>query len=265
MKKQLVLFLTLSALGYTSELDLGIGVGDIYYPDYLGSNHTNNLIVPFPFIDYHSEKLDIDTDGIKQQLFSIDGLSMRLSLSGSLPVNSSGAREGMDDLDPAGEIGPALVYRLYDDGAFSFKLDLPIRAVVSTDFEGVDYRGYLYEFKAKIEYKSEQGYLFQLHTGGVWTDKRYNNYIYGVEQEHVTPTREYYKAQAGYSGYKTSFGISKKFERVWAGAYIRHYDLTDTIFGDSPLKERNSAIYGGVFVAYLFDKSFSKRVKEWIE
>jgi len=158
MKKQLVLLLTLFALPYASELDLGIGIGDMYYPDYLGSNHSNNLVVPFPFIDYHSGKLDIDTDGIKQQLFSIDGLSVRLSMSGSLPMSSSGAREGMDDLDPAGEIGPALVYSLYDDGAFSFKLDLPIRAVVSSDFKGIDYRGYLYEFKAKIEYKNKQEY-----------------------------------------------------------------------------------------------------------
>jgi outer membrane protein len=265
MKKQFILFLTISSIIYASELDLGIGIGNIYYPDYLGSNHSNNLVVPFPFIDYHSEKLDIDTDGIKQQLFSIEGLSVRLSMSGSLPMSSSGTREGMDDLDPAGEIGPALVYSLYNDEAFSFKLDLPIRAVVSSDFKGIDYRGYLYEFKAKIEYKNKQGYLFQLHTGGVWADKRYNNYIYGVGQENITATREYYKAEAGYSGYKTSFGISKKFDKVWAGVYIRHYDLTDAIFGDSPLKERNSAIYGGAFVAYLFNKSFSNKIKEWIE
>ena len=265
MKKQLRLFLTLSTLTYASELDLGLGMGNLYYPDYLGSNHTNNLVIPFPFIKYHSEKLNIDNDGIRQQLFSIDKLSVRLSMSGSLPVESSGAREGMDDLDPAGEIGSALVYTLYNDSAFNLTLNLPIRAVVSTDFEGIDYRGYLYEFKAEMEYESEDGYLFQLHTGGVWADERYNNYLYGVDQESVTSSRESYRAEAGYGGYKSSFGISKKFKKVWTGLFVRHYDLTNSSFSESPLKERNSAIYGGLFISYLFDKSFSDKVKEWVE
>ncbi len=235
------------------------------YPDYLGSNHSNSMIIPFPFIDYHSKKLDIDQDGIKQQLFSIDGLSLRLSINGSLPVTSSGSREGMRNLDPSGEIGPALVYSLYKREKLTIKLDFPIRAIISSDFKtNIEYRGYKSDPKIALDYKSN-GYLFQFQTGGVWTNSRFNNYIYGVDSSSVTKDREEYKAEAGYIAYKTSIGLSKKLKKVWIGGFIRYYNLNGAISKNSPLKEQNSALYSGLFIAYLFDKSISNRVKEWIE
>jgi len=242
-----------------SELDLGIGIGEMYYPDYLGSDHANSMVIPFPFIDYHSEKLDIDQDGIKQQLFTIDGLSARVSMSGSLPVTSSGAREGMTNLDPAGEIGPALVYKFYEQNGLTLKLDIPIRAIISTDWKSIDYRGYKTDPKFAIDYNIN-GYLWQFQTGGVWADSRYNNYIYGVDSQDVIEGRAEYRAKAGYLGYKTSFGISKKYKKIWVGAFIRHYSLGGTVSNDSPLIRENYAIYSGAFIAYLFDKEFYKKV-----
>lgn len=264
MKKLLLLLTATTTFGFASELELGMGVGTMYYPDYLGSQNTNTLVVPYPYITYTSEELTIDKDGLDKKLFGLGDLHLRLSGSGSLPVTSSGAREGMDDLDPALELGPALVYDVYKNDGFSVQLDAPIRAVVSTDWKGVDYRGYLYELRAEFEYDVDD-YLFQLHTGGVWADEKYNNYLYGVEVKDVNDDRTYYEAKAGYSGYKTSFGVSKHFKKVWLGAFVRHYDLTNVAFEKSPLKEKNSAIYGGVFVAYLFDQSISRSIKNWIE
>jgi outer membrane protein len=265
MKKRLTLPLIFSLFAYSSELDLGIGIGDIRYPDYLGSDHSNSMVIPFPFIDYHSQKLDIDQDGVKQQLFQIDGLSLRLSLNGSLPAKSSGARVGMSDLDTAGEIGPALVYDMYNREGLSLKLDIPIRAVVSTNWSSIDYRGYKCNPRFVIDYRFLDGYLFQLKTGGVWADGRYHNYIYGVESRDVIDQRAEYKAKAGYSGYKTSMGISKKFKKIWVGSYIRYFNLNGAVSQDSPLKRQNYALYGGLFVAYLFDKDLSEKVKDWIE
>jgi len=265
MNSRLILFFLSLFLCYSSELDLGIGVGDMYYPDYLGSDHENNIVLPFPYIDYHSKKLDIDKDGIKQQLFSIDGLSARVSMLGSLPVNSSGAREGMDDLDIAGEIGPALVYKLYEKDGLTLKLDIPIRAIISTDWKSFEYRGYKSDPRVAIDYTFLDGYLLQFQTGGVWADSRYNNYIYGVDSRYITPTRDRYRAKAGYLGYKTSMGLSKKYQKIWAGAFVRHYSLDGAVSSDSPLVRQNYAIYGGLFIAYLFDKEFSQKVKEWLE
>lgn len=264
--KKLILFFSLLGLSLeASELDLGIGIGAMYHPDYLGSDQTNILYIPYPYVSYVSENLEIDGNGVEAELFDIHNLSLRLSLSGSLPVKSSGAREGMHDLDPSFEIGPALVYNLYEKDGLSFKIDVPIRAVISSDFKGLDYRGYIYDPKLSIEYDFLDGYNFQLHTGGVFADSRYHNYIYGVKLQNVTKDRYYYKTDAGYSGYKTSMGIEKKFENLWLGAFVRHYSLTGSIFRSSPLTERNSAIYGGIFMAYLFDKSYTDKVKNWLE
>ena len=260
MKKIFATTLILSSL-YSSTLDLGIGVGDMIYPDYLASNHTNRTILPFPYIDYHSEKLNIDQDGLKERLFSIDELSLRLSMSGSLPVRSSGAREGMSNLDISGEIGPAIIYELYKKDGVNLKLDFPIRAVISTNFKEMRYRGYKYDPKLAIDYNFLDGYIFQFKTGGVWGDSRFQNYIYGVEREFVTENRAKYKAKAGYMGYKTSIGISKKFNRVWAGASIIYYDLDGAVSKDSPLFNKNYGVYSGLFIAYLFDEKFSKHIK----
>ncbi len=260
MKKIFATTLILSSI-YSSTLDLGIGVGDMSYPDYLGSNHTNRTILPFPYIDYHSKKIDIDQDGLKERLFSIDELRLRLSMSGSLPVRSSGAREGMDNLDISGEIGPAIIYELYKKDGITLKLDFPIRAVISTNFKEMRYRGYKYDPKLAIDYNFLDGYIFQFKTGGVWADSRFQNYIYGVEREFVTENRAKYKAKAGYMGYKTSIGISKKFNRVWAGASIIYYDLDGAVSKDSPLFNKNYGVYSGLFIAYLFDEKFYKNIK----
>lgn len=265
MRKILLITTLFGVTLNSSELDLGMGVGVMYYPDYLGSNQTNTLYMPYPYIEYRSDNLEIDGDGLRQELFDWKALSVRLSVSGSLPVKSSGIREGMSDLDPALEMGPALVYTFYDKDGLSFKFDFPIRAVVSSDFKGIDYRGYIYDPKLSFEYDFADGYNFQLHTGGVFGDKKYHDYLYGVGQSDVMTGRDYYRAKAGYSGYKTSMGISKKFDNFWIGSFVRHYSLRESSFKKSPLVRKNSAIYGGFFMAYLFDKSYTDRIKNWLE
>ena len=247
-----------------SELDLGLGVGVMFYPDYLGSKNDNAFFIPYPYISYQSDKLNIDREGLKQQFLSYENFSIELSGSGSLPVKSSGAREGMYDLDPAVEFGPAFIYTAYKDDAISLKFDLPLRAVLSSDFKSIEYRGYVYEARTELEYNFND-YELQFQTGIMMADARYHNYFYGVDANSVTNNRTFYTAKAGYTAYKTSLGLSKKFDKVWAGAFIRHYSLSDSTIEESPLVERNHAFYGGLFVAYIFDDDVSRSVKNWLE
>lgn len=190
--------------------------------------------------------------------------SLELSAGGSLPLKSSGIREGMADLDPAAEFGPALLYNAYEDERLSFKIDMPIRAVLSSDFKSVDYRGYIYELRGELEYKVND-YELQFHTGFVWADSKYHNYLYGVKRHEISEQRAFYEAQSGYTGYKTSVGLSKRFEHLWAGAFVRHYALNGSVIAKSPLKERDSALYGGLFIAYIFDDEVTRSIKNWLE
>lgn len=263
MKKLLLLLFCFMSINAT-ELELGLGAGTMFYPDYLGSKNNNTLFIPYPYISYKSDKLNIDREGLKQKFLRYGDFSLELSASGSLPVESSGAREGMKDLDPAIEIGPALIYTAYKDDALSLKLDLPLRAVLSTDFQGVDYRGYVYELRGELEYKVND-YQLQLHTGLMYSDSKYHNYLYGVSSNEITSSRASYQAKGGYTAYKTSLGLSKRFDNIWAGTFVRHYSLNQSSIENSPLKERNAALYAGVFVAYIFDDAITRSIKNWLE
>lgn len=263
MKKYLF-FLCFAMSLHASTLDLGFGVGTMFYPDYLGSKNSNTLFIPYPYVSYKSDKLSIDREGLQQKLLHYDDFSLELSAGGSLPLKSSGIREGMHNLDPAVEFGPALLYTAYTDKTLSLKIDLPVRAVFSTDFKNIDYRGYIYELRGELEYKFND-YELQLHTGFVWANSRYNNYIYGVTSEEVTATRAFFNAKGGYEAYKTSLGFSKRFKKVWLGAFARHYSLNKSSISNSPLTEKKSALYGGVFVAYIFDDTLTRKIKNWLE
>ena len=266
MKKQhLIIPFLLFSNAYASELDLGIGVTTFSYPDYLGSDRDNTLIVPFPYIKYKSDTLEIDNKGLKQELFAFGDFSLQASLSGSLPAKSSGIREGMPELDPSGEIGPAIFYSIYNQNNTIVDLEFPLRAILSTDFKSIEYQGYIYETKLRTSYETEDGYLFKMATGGVWGDERYHNYLYGVNEEMVKENRPFYKAKAGYLGYKTSFAVSKDFDNILLGGFIRHYSLRGSVIEKSPLRVKNSALYGGVYLSYTLDKKISNSVKRWIE
>ena len=263
MKKILLLFVSFLTVN-AGELDLGLGGGTIFYPDYLGSKNNNRLVIPYPYISYKSDKFNIDRKGLKRKLLSYGDFSLELSAAGSLPIESSGAREDMRDLDPALELGPAFIYTAYKDKVLSLKIDLPLRAVLSTDFKGVDYRGYIYELRGEVEYKFND-YQLQFHTGLMWSDSKYHNYLYGVGANDITTSRAFYEAKDGYTAYKTSLGLSKRFDNIWAGTFVRHYSLNESSISNSPLVERNSALYGGLFIAYIFDDGVIRSIKNWLE
>jgi len=123
----------------------------------------------------------------------------------------------------------------------------------------------LFTSKTTFGFKNSHGDLIELETGPVWADARYHNYLYGVASDFATTNRPQYEATGGYSGYKTSIGLVKSFKNIELGAFARHYSLIHSRFSKSPLKEKNSALYGGFYLAYIFDKSFSNKVKEWVE
>jgi len=265
MKKQLLIPLLILSNVYSSELDLGLGMATFSYPDYLGSDKDNTLLFPYPYIRYESDTLKIDNKGLRQELFSINDFTLQGSLSGSLPSKSSHIREGMSTLDLSGELGPAIFYSVYNQNNTIIDLEFPLRAVLSTDFKNIDYQGYIYEAKFRASYKTDNGYLFQMGTGGVWGDKRYHNYLYGVTEELVTKNRPFYQAKAGYTGYKTSFGVSKTFNKLMVGGFIRHYSLKKSVIEQSPLKMKNSALYGSIYLSYVFNKEISNPIKKWLE
>ncbi len=233
--------------------ELGVGTAFISYPSYMGSKNQEQLLLPVPDFEYRSDKTTIDKNGIEQQLFDIKALSLDLSLGGSLPVNSQDAkaRTGMPDLDFAFEFGPRLKYQLYQQKGHELTFSLPLRAVLSSDFKSLSYRGYLITPNLKYEYTYEDLKLTLL-SGALWSSEKYNDYFYSVAPKYQNSQRESYQAKAGYSGYRNSIGIEHRHGAWHYGGFISHFDLHGVSFEESPLMETKEALFVGSFLSYIF-------------
>lgn len=255
MPKTLLLLLTLfvSLLARDTKFELGLGVGSLSYPNYIGSKSRQILTLPVPYVRYRGEYFRIDEDGLSGKLFGINGLRLDLSVSGSLPANSEddGVRKDMPDLDLTGEIGPKLVYNIYESGVSQLEFEFPIRAVLSTNFKSVTYRGIVSnpQLKYSLNYSEIE---WTLRSGIIFSDKDYNSYFYGVEKQYETPSRAMYEATSGFSGFRNRIGMTYKKGVWWAGAFVSHFNISSASFRDSPLVETSSAFYMGASVAYIF-------------
>jgi len=256
MKKIIIIFLLLSISLWAKKpmLELGLGLATISYPDYIGAESRETLVVPFPYIRYRGEHFQIEKGGIKKELFEIDGLSMDISLGGSLPSNSKDAkvRDGMPDLDLTFEVGSKITYELYHDDESDFSFRVPIRAVFSTDFEGVDSQGYLTSPHLRYEYAPNDKIEFSFSTGPMIAGGGYHDYFYSVDKQFETDRRPSYEARDGYSGYRNALGLKYRYKKWWAGAFASHFALSGARYEDSPLVAQKNALFIGTSFAYIF-------------
>jgi outer membrane scaffolding protein for murein synthesis (MipA/OmpV family) len=252
-KLGLLLWLTINLVAEENHYQLGLGMGVVTYPSYIGSKSTHQIIAPIPYIRYQSEKTTIGKGGISRKLFDNNDLSLDLSLGASLPVDSDNARprEGMHDLDFALELGPRLRYTFYKDEEHKVSVNLPLRAVVSINTEKLDTQGFL--FTPNLNYQLKLNNVqFKLKTGPLWADKEYHNYFYGVAKQYETVNRKSYDAQRGYNGYRNTLSVKYK-QGAWNyGAFISHFNIDGAVFENSPLIETKNGLFLGTFVSYVF-------------
>ncbi len=235
-------------------LELGIGLASLSYPSYLGSSDQKLLAVPFPYIRYRGKNFQIEKGGVKKELFDINGLSLDLSVSGSLPVDSASSkkREGMNDLDLVFEAGPKIKYKIFSKDCYDLYFRLPIRAVISSNLQSnIRYRGSLVTPQFRLEQNVGEREI-SFTSGITIADGLYHDYFYGVDEKYVTSERSQYKAHGGYGGYRNGIGFTDKKGSWMYGAFLIHYMLEGVSFEDSPLLEQKNALFGGFSFAYIF-------------
>ena len=76
----------------------------------------------------------------------------------------------------------------------------------------------------------------------------------GALHEFIS-TRPEFTAQGGYAGTQTLTALSKRYPRLWVGAYMRYDTLAGAAFVDSPLVQRKSYWTGGFGFAWMIQKS----------
>jgi len=242
-----------------AELEAGIGIAYAHVPDYIGSDEAEDYVLPFPYIRYRSERLNIDRNAIQGNLWRSGNWSLELSFGGAIRVDSeeNKAREGMDDIDFIGEAGPALHYyfsgdRNNDNALF---LILPLRSAVSTDFSSARFRGAT--FNPTIRWR--RSYMMngvevrpQLSVDLRFATAGYHDYLYGVDKEYETVNRQEYSADKGFGGFGASYSTALVWEHYLLAGFIRYIDVTDATYSDSPLVRQNSNLMFGFAGAYLF-------------
>ena len=242
--------------------ELGIGFSALLLPDYRGSNEYRLYPLPYPHFIYRGDVLKVDENKISGQIFKTDRILLDVSIYGYLPVKSSNntARQGMEDLDPTFEIGPAIKIKLFDDkeDKYQLNLKLPARAVFSTDFSSVRYEGWVFSPRLIFEKGDiipETGLNLGISAGPMFADSGYHEYFYTVEPDYATVTRPAYSAGAGYSGSTLSMGLSKAYKQFIFGAFFSADFLQGAAFKNSPLVKTDTSIMTGISITWVFFKS----------
>ncbi len=175
-----------------------------YFPDYPGSKQNHLQFLPLPFFIYRGSFLRMTPQSVSGVFIENKTLHFDLSASGSFHTSSKDtARYGMPKLDDMAEVGPRLNLVLARDAQTArIEFEVPVRAVLSTDFKSLDYRGW--RVAPELAYIQDNlwntGGRLKLGIEGDIANGLLMNYFYGVAPRYVTSTRARYTAHGGYLG-----------------------------------------------------------------
>lgn len=242
--------------------ELGIGAAFLQMPDYRGSDEYKFYVLPYPYIIYRGDVLKVDDRRITGRIFKTDKVLLDFSIFGSVPVDSSDntARAGMPDLDPTFELGPALRIIILENRLDNYilSLNLPVRAIFSTDFSSLHHEGWIFSPRINLEKDDiipETGIKLGISAGPVFADSSYHDYYYTVERAYATPIRPAYSARGGYSGSTLTIGLKKEYKQFIFNAFVSADFLHGAVFEDSPLVKNRTSFMGGFSAAWMFFQS----------
>lgn len=244
--------------------ELGAGATVIRFSDYRGSDEFKTYLFPLPYFVYRGEKIKVDRESIRGQFFKTDRVEFDVSGNGTVPVKSkdNAARRGMPDLDATLEIGPSLNITLFrnEDRSNQLRLKLPMHAIIASDFKKFDYVGWVANPYLNWDVKNVggSGWRTGLLVGPYYHSQKYAQFLYGVVPEFATPTRRAYNAKGGYGGSSAIFGVSKRYNDWWIGAFAKYDNLSGASFEDSPLVRKKSYGTIGIAASWVFAKSSTR-------
>lgn len=240
--------------------EAGIAAGGGWLPAYPASDQNRWRGLAVPYIIYRGSVFRADDSGLRARANLADGVELSVSASGGVNASSDDvtARQGMPDLQWLGEIGPTLRFTLWrgEDEAAPRRivLDTPVRAVFSTDWSSVSFRGFTFAPDIAYEHMNFLSPFARLRVsaGVVFGTDRYTDYFYRVAPEFARPDRPAYNSQAGYVGSRLSVSyrvpLSERFSIV-AGGRVENF--SGAANADSPLfrSDWNFSVVAGFAVS----------------
>jgi outer membrane scaffolding protein for murein synthesis (MipA/OmpV family) len=257
-------FLALAALPAQAQqlpvFEAGIAGGGGFLPAYPASDQNRWRGLAVPYIIYRGSVFRADDGGLRARTSLADGIELSVSASGGVNASSDDvtAREGMPDLEWLGELGPNLRFTLWrgEDEASPQRIvvDTPIRAVFSTDWSSVSFRGFTFSPDIAYEHMHFLSPFARLRVsaGVSFGTDRYADYFYDVAPQFARADRPAYNAQAGYVGSRVTLSyrlpLNERFSVV-AGGRIENF--SGAANADSPLfrNEWNFSVVAGFAVS----------------
>lgn len=234
--------------------ELGLALGYVSFPYYRGAEASRNILLPLPLAIVRDEKRRKN----RRLLFVSKRINLGLSLAATLPVPKNGkvlVRAEMPGLDTTLELGPQLEVSLWRHGRHRLSGVLPLRAVSALSFKRISLQGWKFSPYFLYRYVGKRAWKFDALAGPIYGSSAYHNYYYGVSRADVTAERGYFDAKQGYSGSRASAYLQKSIGRLWLSAFARYDILSGAAFEDSALVEKETSLFGGFVVGWVFKKS----------
>lgn len=259
-------FVTPASADQVSLWEIGAGVAAIDFPDYRGSNERKSYVLPVPYVIYRGDFLKIDRQRVRGQLFHSDKVELDVSVNGSVPVKNNGARLGMPNLDPTFEIGPSMNIMLYqtESNQAQVELRLPVRAVIGSDFSYFRSVGWIFQPLLNLDVQKVFQTEWNLGTaiGPIFTDRRYNQYFYGIDAQYSRADRPAYSAHGGYAGTQFVIAMTKRSPTYWTSGFMKLDTLRGAAFEHSPLVKTKQYATLGFALTWIFAESSTKVEEE---
>ncbi len=241
--------------------ELGLGLGGLSLPDYRGSDERRGYLLPLPYVAYRGDVIKADREGARAQIAGLEPFHLDFTLGASVPVSSSknAARAGMPSLAAAIEIGPSLDATLFrsDDERVKLRLRLPVSYGITLD-QPLGGSGWQTNPNLNVDITNLANVnrlSLGMRMGPIFATRHRNAYYYDVAPQYATATRPAYQAGAGYAGTQFAAALTKRFDRVWAGAFMRYDNLNGAVFVDSPLVKTRNYLSGGIGLAWVLGQS----------
>ncbi len=242
--------------------EIGAVGGAGYVPNYPASDESSVEAIALPYLVYRGEIIRAGDRGlVRGRIVRRRNVELDVSLSGSFSTDSddNDARQGMPDLDYLVEVGPRLQLTLARAKRWAkVELELPLRAVFSTDLSSVDHRGFV--FAPELAYQHENvlrtGTQLKLSLGAKFADEELQDYFYEVDERFATSARPAFDAGFGYLGSRlqllASRPFGKRFTVFAAGAIDLHQGAANE---DSPLFRDEVTYSAGIGLIWSFYRS----------
>lgn len=253
--------------------EFGIGGGYFSGFDYPASGDENRRFIVLPYFIYRTPLFRFGGGGVRAVAIERPKIKLDLSVGGSLNASSDGnsARQGMPDLDFLFEIGPQLEISLLDKaiasgGQLKLRFTSEVRAVLATDFRGIDDQGFVAEAGIGMNYRNvrRSGIDLLAAFDVTYGNERLQDYFYEVDPEFATQDRPEFDARGGYLQSELFVGIGLqplKNVRVFVGSFTGLHDGASN--EDSPLFEEKTTT--GFALGVVWRIAQSKRQVEIVD